>query len=134
MLLILTAILWGAPPAIEKTALKTTNALTGLAIRNIAITVVLLIIVTFQGNWSDIAGTPSREKLLFGISGICAGLLGMFTYYMALKITPVSKAVPITASYPLVAVILGALFLGENVGWQRVVGTVFIIAGVWLVR
>jgi transporter family protein len=41
-----------------------------------------------------------RSFLLFGASGMMAGLLGMWTYYAALKMEATSKIVPIAASYP----------------------------------
>lgn len=133
-LLVLTAFFWGAPPAFEKAALRTTDPVVGLTIRSIFVSSILLIFVTFAGKWTDILKTPLRDKLFFSLSGLSAGLLGMIFYYMALKITPISKAVPVAASYPLVAVLLGIVFLGESVTLQKVAGTLLIIFGVWLVK
>lgn len=134
LLLIVTAILWGITPVVEKVALKSTDPLTGLVIRSIFVAFVLLIICSVTGKWSQVMNTSARDKIFFCLSGLMAGLLGMLTYYFALKISPASKAVPIAATYPLVAAILGVIFLGENVTLLRIIGTVFIIAGVWLVK
>ncbi|MFC2061361.1 EamA family transporter [Elusimicrobiota bacterium] len=53
---------------------------------------------------------------------------------MALKDAPASKAVPISATYPLIAAVLGVIILKENVTLIRLLGTVLIISGVCLVK
>jgi transporter family protein len=63
-----------------------------------------------------------------------AGLLGMWTYYAALKMEATSKIVPIAASYPLVTALLSVLILREEVTLPRVVGTAFIVIGIWFVK
>jgi len=72
--------------------------------------------------------------LIFGASGMMAGLLGMWTYYTVLKAEPTSKIVPIAACYPLVTVLLSALILKEGVTISRLIGTVLIVSGIWLVK
>jgi len=43
-----------------------------------------------------------------------AGLLGMWTYYTALKMEATSKIVPIAACYPLVTALLSILILQKR--------------------
>ena len=134
ILLIITIILWGSTPIIEKMGLQTTEPFRGLVIRSLFVAFVLISVCFVAGKWSEVLDTPLKDKVLFSFSGLLAGLLGMLTYFLALKIIPVSKAVPIAASYPFVAAILGVVILGENITLLRVMGTLFIIAGVWLVK
>ena len=75
-----------------------------------------------------------KSFLLFGASGMMAGLLGMWTYYTALKMEATSKIVPIAASYPLVTALLSFLILREGVTLPRVFGTALIVMGIWFVR
>jgi transporter family protein len=63
-----------------------------------------------------------------------AGILGMWTYYMALKMEATSKVVPIAACYPLVTAFLSVLILNEGLSVSRVIGTALIVAGIWLVK
>jgi len=63
-----------------------------------------------------------------------AGLLGMWTYYTALKMEATSKIVPIAACYPLVTAFLSVLILKEGVTFQRIIGTALIVSGIWLVK
>lgn len=134
LLLLITALLWGGTPILEKAALKITDPVTGIFIRSAFITFIMLIICLLTGKWQTVLNTPLKAKMLFCLSGLMAGLLGMFTYYHALRISPVSKAVPIAAAYPLVAAVLGVIFLGEQITLFRVLGVAFIIFGVWLVK
>ncbi|NQT06897.1 MAG: EamA family transporter, partial [Candidatus Omnitrophica bacterium] len=61
-------------------------------------------------------------------------LLGMWTYFAALKLGATSKIVPIAAAYPLVTAILSIIILKEGVTIMRFIGTALIIAGIWLVK
>ncbi|MFH1415616.1 MAG: EamA family transporter [Elusimicrobiota bacterium] len=134
LLLVVTAVLWGSTSIIEKPALRTTDPLLAVTIRSIFITAILAAICTLYGKWTELFKTSASDTLSFCLSGLMAGLLGMFTYYLALRAVPASKAVPIAASYPLVAAVLGAIFLGESLTPVRIIGTLMIIIGVSLVK
>ena len=134
ILLIVTTILWGSTPILEKIGLKTTGPLTGVTIRSIAVTNFLLIYLLVAGQLKQVFSTDIKTIAIFAATGLMAGLLGMLTYFGALKLGAASEIVPIAATYPLVTVILSILILGEHVSLWRIVGTVFIIAGVWLVQ
>ncbi len=133
-LLLLTAILWGSTPIIEKYALTGSQPLIGVTVRSLAITFILILFHLFSGRWREVVELPLKSKVLFSLSGIMAGLLGMLTYFYALKASPASKAVPIAATYPLIAALLGIIILGENLTASKLIGTVLIIAGVWMVK
>ncbi len=134
ILLLLTAFFWGLPPIMEKAALGGSDPVAGLTIRQIAVTLILIVFVTLSGRWEHVQAVSVRDRWLFILSGISAGLLGMVTYYYALRVTPASRAVPISASYPLVAAILAVIFLGEKMTAVRLAGIVLIVSGVYLVR
>jgi transporter family protein len=94
-----------------------------------------LFILTFVlGKGKALMEVDGKGFLLFGTSGLMAGLLGMWTYYMALRMEATSKIVPIAASYPLVTALLSILVLREGVTLPRVIGTVLIVVGIWFVK
>jgi len=134
ILLLLTVIAWGSTPILEKTALSGVNPLDGLFIRNAVAFFVFMFFFLFTGRIKTLSDIPLKNVLLFSASGILAGFLGMYCYYHILKINPSSKIVPLAATYPLLAVILGMIFLRENVSISRIIGTILIIAGVILVK
>ncbi len=133
LLLIVTTLLWGATPIIEKIGLAKVDPFIGVTIRSAIVTVGLLILTFLLGKGKALMAIDARGFLIFGASGLMAGLFGMWTYYTALKMEPTSKIVPIAACYPLVTALLSVLILNEGVTIQRVIGTSLIVAGIWLV-
>jgi transporter family protein len=134
LLLIVTALLWGTTPIIEKIGLAKVDPLIGVTIRSAIVTVGLFILTFLLGKGKALMEVDGKGFLIFGTSGVMAGLLGMWTYYTVLKIEPTSKIVPIAACYPLVTSLLSVLILNEGVTIQRVIGTALIVGGIWLVR
>lgn len=70
------------------------------------------------------------------IAMVSAGLLmgvGSWLIMSAYKYGEVKLATPIIAIYPLFAVILAVLFLGEQLTLQKAIGTIVILCGLVLV-
>ena len=134
ILLIVTTLLWGATPILEKIGLAKVDPLIGVTLRSAIVTVGLFMLTFLLGKGRALIELDGKSVLLFGASGLMAGLLGMWTYYMALKMEATSKIVPIAACYPLVTALLSVLVLKEGVTFYRVIGTAFIVSGIWLVK
>lgn len=134
LLLIVTALLWGITPIIEKIGLAKIDPLVGVTIRSTIVTVGLFILTFILGKGKSLVQLDARSILIFGASGVMAGLLGMWTYYSALKMEATSKIVPIAACYPLVTAFLSVIILKEGITLTRVVGTALIVTGIWLVK
>ncbi len=134
LLLIITALLWGATPILEKMGLARVDPLVGVTIRSTIVTAGLLILTFALGKGRELVSLDGRSVLLFGVSGMMAGLLGMWAYYAALKLEATSKIVPIAACYPLVTAMLSALILHEGFSFSRLLGTALIVSGIWLVK
>jgi transporter family protein len=132
--LIITALLWGTTPILEKIGLARVDPLIGVTVRSIIVTVGLLILTFVLGKGRALFQLDVKSVVFFGASGVMAGLLGMWTYYTALKLEATSRIVPIAASYPLVTALLSALILGEGLTLPRLIGTGLIVSGIWLVK
>jgi len=133
-LLVVTALLWGATPILEKIGLIKVDPVVGITIRSAVATVGLLILTLLLGRGRALIEVDGKGFLLFGASGVLAGALGMWAYYAALKMEATSKIVPISASYPLVTALLSVLILREGVTLPRVIGTALIVIGIWFVK
>ena len=133
-LLVVTALLWGATPILEKIGLTKVDPVVGITIRSAVATVGLLILTLLLGRGRALIEVDGKGFLLFGASGLLAGALGMWAYYAALKMEATSKIVPISASYPLVTALLSVLILREGVTLPRVIGTALIVIGIWFVK
>ena len=133
-LLIATTFLWGATPIFEKIGLAKVDPLIGVTIRSALVTAGLFLLTFLLGKGRALIELDGKSIFLFGASGMMAGLLGMWTYYTALKMEATSKIVPIAACYPLVTALLSILILKEGVTLHRVIGTTLIVSGIWLVK
>lgn len=134
ILLIITGLLWGLSPILEKAGLAKVDPIIAITIRSFTVSIVLAVIMMVTGRVKDLINVDTKGLLLFAVSGILAGLLGMWTYFGALRLQPASKIVPITAAYPLITVLLSVLILKEGVTLANILGTILIIAGIWLVK
>jgi len=110
------------------------DPLIGVTIRSAIVTAGLFLLTFLLGKGKALVELDGKSFFLFGASGMMAGLLGMWTYYGALKMEATSKIVPIAACYPLVTALLSVLILKEGVTLHRVVGTALIVSGIWLVK
>ena len=134
LLLVVTTLLWGVTPILEKIGLTKVDPVVGITIRSAVATVGLLIFTLLLGRGRALMEVDGKGFLLFGASGVLAGALGMWAYYAALKMEATSKIVPISASYPLVTALLSVLILREGVTLPRVIGTALIVIGIWFVK
>ena len=110
------------------------DPLIGVTVRSTIVTAGLLLLTFLLGKGRALIELEGKTIFLFGASGMMAGLLGMWTYYGALKMEATSKIVPIAACYPLITALLSVLVLREGVTFHRVVGTALIVSGIWLVK
>lgn len=132
---ILTAFIWGLAPVFEKLGLSgKIEPYVAVVVRTIAIVIVSFIGLIFMGKTGSLGHLATKDILFIAIGGLLAGFLGQITLYSALKIGHASMVVPIAATYPLVAMTVAVLFLGEPVTWQKVAGVVLVVSGVLLLR
>lgn len=133
---IAAAVIWGFAPALEKVGLKGTSMdpFLGVFIRTIPILLFAAVGVIAMGKLNDVASVDLKSALFVGAGGLVAGLLGQFAFYSALKWGEASVVVPVAATYPLVALIVSVLFLGEAFTVQKLVGIGLVVGGVALLK
>lgn len=132
---VLTSLIWGFAPAVEKYGLAgRIDPYLGVFIRSIPVALIGLAGLTFMGRLSSIASVDLKSALFVMAGGIIAGLLGQFTFYSALKAGEASVVVPVTATYPLVALVVSMVFLGESFTWQKAAGITLVVGGVALLK
>ena len=134
LLIIITVLLWGTTPILEKIALKNASPLAGLTIRNTAVTLIMWIYVILSGKISVLRTVGTSTGSLFILTGVMAGMIGMFTYFEALRMEATSRIVPLAATYPLVTALLAFFVLGEKISLTRFAGIVFIVIGIYLLK
>ncbi len=135
MYAVLTAIIWGLAPAFEKTGLSgKVDPYVGVVIRTIPVVIVSITGLFLLGKAGELAHLETRNIFFLAIGGLIAGFLGQLTLYNALKAGEASIVVPISATYPLITLVIAVLFLGESVTLTKVLGIILVISGVALLR
>jgi transporter family protein len=129
-----TVLFWGIAAIFDKLALGKVAPLSGMMVRQFILTGILLLVGVGSGRLGGILALEWRSVLFFGLSGLCGGVAGLWTYYHALRLGGASLVVPITATYPLITALLSWAILQESLTIPRIIGTAFIVLGVWLVK
>ena len=132
---LLSALVWGFAPIVEKIGLSKIPAVPGLFFRSLGVfagAVILWLwkskeIAPLLGNFPQGWGW-----LVFG--GFLASIVGQIFFYQALKNGDVSMVVPVGASYPLITFILGIIFLGEKFTLTKAGGLLLVILGVLFLK
>ncbi len=133
-LCLLTMLFWGMAPLFEKAALATVTPLTALAIRAFVMALAYGAMLLATGSVGELFRVDGRSLLYIVLSALFGGIIGLFIYFQALKIGDVELVIPITASYPLVTVLLAVLFLGESLTLSRLFGAALIVGGIYFLR
>ena len=133
---LLASFCWGLAPLLEKAGLRgTTDPAIGVFVRSIGVSLGALcflpILWRVPGRFSEV---PPRSWVFLGLGGVLASIVGQLCFYRALKIGDVSRVVPVGASYPVTACLLGVLLLHEPLTLSKGVGILLVVGGTFLLR
>lgn len=118
----------------DKMAISKVDPFVGLMVRSVIIGVAVISMGLVTGRLGEICKIPWKTILLFCCSAIPAGLLGQLFYYSALKADQASRIVPITSTYPVIALLLGAVILKEPITIRKATGILTVVVGIWLIK
>lgn len=127
-------VFWGIAPVLGKLGLSKLQPLAALTIRSMIITLILTVVVTIKGQWGFVTGASMKDIGFIALEGICAALLGQLAYYYALQMGEVSRVSPIVSTFPIVALVLGIVILGEKMTIYKVIAALLIVSGIVLMR
>jgi drug/metabolite transporter (DMT)-like permease len=124
---------WALGSAYSRRHAREENALGAAALQMIFGGVLLGVVATLRGEWSQLtftwrSGGAELYLIVFG------SLVGYTAYVYALKHLPISTVSMYAYINPVIAVILGTVLLGEPFGWRVVVAPLFVFAGIAVVR
>jgi len=134
LFVLLTILFWGSAPILEKLGLSKASPYEAIAIRTLVIAILVLFSSFISGHLFSAFKLDSKTLIFVIVGGLFAGLLGQYTYFMALRGSEASKVVPLTAAFPLVTAILGTVLLRESFSAPKLVGVFLIIGGALLLR
>ena len=129
----LALIGFGSGAICDKLALRELPASAAVIARSLMTAGIFAGYGAFAGQFRRIAAAPAIP-LAWLVAGVVVNpVLGQLALFKALKFGEASRVIPIAASYPLVTVILAALFLGEKLTAPKVAGVLCIVVGIGLV-
>lgn len=102
-----------------------------MAIRTVVILIVAWGFALAKGSIAPLEKISTRNLTFLVLSGIATGLSWIF-YFKALQVGKVSQVAPVDKLSLALTILLSVLVLGEALTWQTAVGSVLIIAGVFI--
>lgn len=130
----LVACIWGINPIFEKYALKNTTPFTVITIRFVFTAICLAAFTLIAGRLDELRSVDSRSVFWILLSGLSGGLIGLFLFFVALKMEDTSKIVPIVAAFPMFTAFYAYILLGEAISLKRAIGILFVVIGVILIN
>ncbi len=94
---------------------------------------VIIPLVFITGGLPDYQRLTGLSLLFLTASVILGGVVGDALYITSLKTLGVSRAFPITNSYPIFTVVFSVLLLGEQIKATTLAGMALVLVGVYLV-
>ncbi len=133
---LLTSLLWGCIPVLEKTGIQEMDNLFAAAMVRTsgAVMGAALIPIFSPSAFKTIVSAPPKAYLCLMAAGFLGSFVGQLTNLNALKLGDVTKVVPVTASWPLLAMIAAFVLLGEPVTAKKVCAAILVVSGVVLAR
>ena len=127
------ALCWTVSAALYKVALSDAKPVSANISRCISTTVFFIACLGVTGRVQYLAALGLDSLLLAGLSGVIGLCVGDTLYMLSLKLIGVSRAVPVTCTYPLFTMLFTALVFSEQITLFVLLGAVLIIAGIWLI-
>lgn len=131
--LMLAVIGWSAGSIYSKHKKSTVHPLMGASVEMIIAGIVLTIIASVLGEFSQLKFT-SDGLAAFVYLIIFGSLIGYSSYIYAIAHLPVSFVSTYAYINPIIALFLGWLVLGEDISFNIIIAALIILAGVMLVK
>ena len=127
-----SAFFAGLTAFLGKIGVMNVNSNLATFIRTVVILVMTACILSWRHQWQWPQGAAMKAWVFLVLSGI-ATCLSWLCYWRAMSLGPVSKVASIDKVSVAFAIILGIIFLGENLTWQLALGAGLIILGAVLI-
>lgn len=131
---LLASVFWGLGPVFAKLGLVKSDPFSALVLRTAGVGIGLFVWGSAARRLTALKAPDLRTCTLLFCEGLAASVIGHFAYFNALHAGRVSSVAPVTASYPLVAMLLAVLLLEEKVSLSRWIGAVLVVAGIFLIQ
>jgi bacterial/archaeal transporter family protein len=104
-----------------------------LAVSTIIVPTFVLSIVAIRGELKPLIYDLEKGTFLWAVAGGLALTVAVTSLFHALSLGPANVVVPIYGMFIVGGSLLGVLFLGETMTWNKIVGLAAAVFGVMLV-
>lgn len=130
---LLTAAVWAVSITMLTVQVKRAGSLSVNALRSVAAVIFVVVLVPFAGAIDELRDMSAATAVSMVGSGVLATGIGDTLFFVAIPLMGISRALPISnAVYPLLTLLVAALWLDEEVTSMVLLGTALIVLGVWL--
>jgi bacterial/archaeal transporter family protein len=131
-----TAGIWGFMPFFEKQAVDAiNNQYTAVLVRTVGVALgFILIPLIHPPVIKAITEVPLKAWICLLISGFAGSIIGQITYLKAMKMGEVSRVTPVASAWPLLAVFIAVIFLGEPFTAKKAIAVCLTVSGLILLR
>lgn len=92
----------------------------------------LSLLVLLLGRVGAIGALPLLSAAAIITSGMLGQGIGDAIFVRSMKVIGASRALPVASTNPLMTLVLAVIFLGEDVTWLGVAGTLLVVGGIYL--
>ncbi len=104
-----------------------------LAVSTTIVAIVAIAIVVMRGELRALLFDLDRLPLIWAVAGGITLTIAVSSLFHALSLGPANVVVPIYGMFIIGGSLLGVLFLGEPMTWNKIVGLIAAVAGVVLI-
>jgi len=126
------ALLWALSSALLKSQTHKIHVVFLGALRTIPALLIYWGILLFTGRVGELLNLPLRAWAYLAGSTLMGLVVGDSIYFQSMKLIGLSRAMPLSTTYPFFTMLLSLLFLDERFGWTVVGGATLIAAGGYL--
>jgi drug/metabolite transporter (DMT)-like permease len=124
---------WALGSALSRRHAREKNVLAAAAMQMTFGGIFMLLAGTARGEWSHLLFTPRTLAAEVYLT-LVGSVVGYSAYTYALKYLPTATVSLYAYANPIIAVVLGALLLGEPLGLRVVLASVMVLTGSGLVQ
>lgn len=126
----LVVLFWGTSAAAFKIGLRYLNYIQLLFWSSLTATVILFATLLVQGKKNELLSTTPKQLMLSSIQGFLNPFLYYFILFKAYSLLPAQVAQPLNYVWPIVLVLLAALFPGQRLHWYDFAALLMSFVGV----
>lgn len=129
-LALVAAVLWGAGTVLGKIVLNKVSFQTMTSLRFIIALVFLFGLNVIEKTIPQLSSVTKTDWVYFVIISITSGVVSLFLYYRGLQFTKASVATLAELGFPLAAVLVNFLFIGDRLVSGQLIGMTILLLSV----